>query len=199
MIVTLTVIILEWVRAHCGIYGNEIADRAALTAHKNIQSTRSHLSKEEILNAIDFKFAESWSRNWKTNVILTNKGKILSGLQNEIKNNSWFSLNSRKVESAITRLRIGHAGVGAHLHRFEMQDDPLCDRCLTAETIDHILLRCPKHGLQREKLWRALNALDSEFTLRNILCFGDFPRNTLIKQLNALATFLREIGIIGRL
>lgn len=185
---------LQWVRAHCNIKGNEVADRAAHFAHNNTQSTRSFLSREESLICLENSFAEYWRKTWKTNVVLSRKGKFLSEHQNKILNNSWIQHKSRRLESAITRLRIGHAGVNAHLNRFEMSDSPLCQRCSLPETIEHFLMTCPTYQQQRSSLRETFQNSNREFSLRNVLCFGEFPRGELLQQLDALAIFLRNTG-----
>ena len=117
---------------------------------------------------------------------LSNKGKFLSSLQERITSNSWIQLNSRRAETAITRLRIGHAGVNYHLHRFEMEDSPLCAHCKVPETIEHFIMRCPKYRNNRVPLKQLFAEQEVEFTLRNVLCHGDHPRATLKQQLVAL-------------
>lgn len=185
---------LQWTRAHCGIKGNEIADRAANMGHGNSFSCRSQMSKEENCNLINKCFTEHWRKNWKCSVILSNKGKFLSNLQKNIPNNSWITMKSRRIETAIARLRIGHVGVNSHLHRFEMRDSPLCAHCVIPETVEHFIMRCPKYSRARQPLKQLCTNLGIQFTLENVLAFGDYPLSTLKLQLDGLADFLRESG-----
>ena len=143
---------------------------------------------------IDKLFFQYWKRNWKCGVLLSGKGKHLSGLQKEIKDNSWLKIKSRRIETAITRMRLGHAGINQHLYRFELYDSPLCEICRTPETIEHFLLNCPKYDVFRRRLRATFSDGPWDFTLGNVLCFGDYPTSTLLKQLDALSTFLMETG-----
>lgn len=141
-----------------------------------------------------------WSELWKSTVALTGKGRFMSGLLEEIKNNSWMKLKSRRVACSITRLRIGHAGVNNHSHRFNLSDTPLCQNCQELETIDHFILRCPVFQQQREVLKDLHSQFSNEFTLANyVLCFGHFVVSTLTKQLEALAVFLKETRCVSLL
>lgn len=116
---------LQWGRAHCGIKGNEVADRAANLGHNNIMSAMSDLSFEELSLILEGNANQYWERSWRRNVILTDTGKFMFNLKPRICNTSWIKIKSRRLECSITRLRIGHAGVNKHLHRFEMKEAPL--------------------------------------------------------------------------
>ncbi|MPC51600.1 hypothetical protein E2C01_045449 [Portunus trituberculatus] len=55
------------------------------------------------------------------------------------------SLEGAQGTSAITRLRLGHTTLSAHLHRLRLSRDPFCPWCRTTpEAMEHFLLQCPR-------------------------------------------------------
>lgn len=188
---------LQWIKAHCGISGNEIVDKAANLGHGSDSSTLSFLSNEEIFAKLNSCVLEYWKSEWKEEVDLTGKGRFLSNIQPHIQNNSFISVTSRKVETSISRLRIGHAGTNAHLFRFNMIDSPMCEACPSMGTIEHFLLECPAYNYERGLLRKVFDDLGVEMSLRNVLCLGDHQVPILKAQLKALVSFLRSSGKVN--
>lgn len=188
---------IQWIKAHCGISGNEIVDKAANLGHTNDFSTLSYLSNEEILTKLNSCVLEYWRADWRREVDSTGKGKFLADMQTHIQNNSFLSVTSRKIETSIARLRIGHAGTNAHLFRFNMTDSPICDMCPNRETIQHFLLECPAYNNERDLLRKVYNDLGVELSVRNVLCLGDHQVPELKTQLKALVSFLRQSGKVN--
>ncbi|MPC88270.1 hypothetical protein E2C01_083170 [Portunus trituberculatus] len=61
------------------------------------------------------------------------------------KRKSWSSPNWA-LDTAVTRLRIGHTRHNAYLHRLGMTDSSHCPWFLTQpDTPEHLLLQCPHH------------------------------------------------------
>ena len=52
------------------------------------------------------------------------------------------------------RHNLYYAPLGHRLHRLNIVDSPLCQRCGSQdETVEHFLLHCPAHAEQRQELW----------------------------------------------
>ena len=111
-------------------------------------------------------------------------------LRKTIENTFWLSHESKRIETIVSRLRIGHVGVKNHLSRFNMSDTEKCARCDQPETIEHFLIDCTVYSTQRQKFKSELAELKVAFTLRNVLCFGNQSTADLQKILGALAEFI---------
>ena len=74
------------------------------------------------------------------------------------------SLKERKLNTSILRLRIGHCSLRHHLHKLKIEASPNCD-CGQQETIDHVILNCPKYYTSRVNLRHSLYNLGVPFQL----------------------------------
>ena len=104
----------------------------------------------------------------------------------------------RQVQTALARLRVGHAGVKAHLHRFNLADTSLCI-CGVNDTIEHFLLQCRRYRRERGELEQQLQKICVPLTLRNLLGGGDFSDHIQYKIINATAQYLVETKRITNL
>ena len=191
-------ITLHWVKAHCGVKGNEIADATANLAHSNIISTMSPITVEEYHSLLGKKLLLYWEKIWKESVNLTNKGKFMAEQLSHIEESNWYEVKPRKMESVVSRFRIGHVGVYNHLHRFKMADSPLCVRCSTPETIEHFLMHCPLYSAQRNKLKSTFLQIKVNFSLSNILGFGNNSKQENEEILKSFIVFLSQSGQMSR-
>ena len=83
-------------------------------------------------------------------------------------------MKPRIVESAITRLRLGHAGLRTYLHKFKISNSDLCE-CGELETINHFLFYCRLHRTYRDELGASLNIYNVALTRKNLLGGGKYP------------------------
>nr|XP_045581996.1 uncharacterized protein LOC123745466 [Procambarus clarkii] len=106
-------IYLQWVPSHVGIKGNEVADAAAGMAHALHDSTNVPLDLSEILSQLRAACLASWEAMMEPAL----RSSSLAGLREDSSPRPWTRHHSRLLDTAITRLRIGHTCLAAHLHR----------------------------------------------------------------------------------
>lgn len=142
-------IIIMWVPGHCGIKGNEEADRAAKSAITNTSATTiKKLTVKDIIRLIKENTTKEWQLRWQ------NGYSKLHEIKKSIK--PWPKSVSlkRNEEVKINRLRIGHT-LMTHKHILEKNEEPICEVCNTAKTVKHVITECIKF----EEL-RAENSID---------------------------------------
>ena len=107
-------------------------------------------------------------------------------------------LKSRKVVTSILRLRIGHCSLRAHLYRLNLVDSPNC-ACGSPESIEHVLLFCPKYYSSRVQLRQSLLTLRLPFVVGNILGGDDVEVDKQGEVFRLLAVFLCSTGLVDRI
>ncbi|XP_069180130.1 uncharacterized protein [Procambarus clarkii] len=149
-------IYLQWVPLHVGIKGNEVADAAAGMAHALHDSTNVPLDLSEILPQLRAACLTSWEVMMEPALRFSS----LAGLREDSSPRPWTRHHSRLLDTAITRLRIGHTCLAAHLYRLRLVDSPYCQWCPTQEdTVEH-LLYCPRFHSARVRLQSAVRRLN---------------------------------------
>ena len=64
---------------------------------------------------------------WTNEVNVSLKSKHLMLVRDKIGTCPWSANKARVIETAMVRLRLGHAGVNTHLHRFGMKNTQSCE------------------------------------------------------------------------
>ncbi|GBO05358.1 hypothetical protein AVEN_94136-1 [Araneus ventricosus] len=111
-------ILLCWVPSHVGIAGNEKADKAAKLA---TAPTNSSTPLTDFKKYTKLLFYTKWQRQWDTET--DNK---LHSVKPHVQ--PWPSLTTRKADTLLTRLRVGHTRY-THRHLLFGEQTPMCSQC----------------------------------------------------------------------
>ena len=129
------VIQLQWIPAHCGLTGNEEADRLAKEGSGKPQS-QFKLSYREAKALVKNRFHSLWKERTNSKYHADN----ISGL-------------TRKQQTTIFRLRTGHCRLNAHMHKINLSTSPACPCGTGIQNPQHILMECPTHLQARNRIW----------------------------------------------
>ena len=118
---------LQWIPAHCGIKGNEHADRLAKQG--------ANMEQEKL--PITFK---------QKNTIMKNMF-IAKKIPDD------YHTMDRSGQVTLIRLRTGHNRLNSHMHRkMNLVPSPLCTCGTEDQTTEHILKRCPAYQHLRQQI-----------------------------------------------
>ena len=137
---------ISWVKAHIGVYGNELADHLAKQAARSDEPiSYNKVPKTEVLKRLREESMKSWEREWRA----TNNGT---------ETKKYFPSIAERLEVKIpitpglTTMLTGHGRIKAYFHRFRITSDATCPCDGGDQTVDHLLLECPKYDRQRHTL-----------------------------------------------
>ena len=176
---------LCWVPGHCGIAGNDKADIQAKSASSSVDALRQlrAIPHTDMTGIIKATAKGEWQREWSS---AKYQDKQLREVKPEIKYWSSSCNKNRRVETALTRLRIGHTNLTHSYLMVRGIDPPVCDRCSVQVTVKHILIECEKFTAARRKYY-------------NNPSLSTMLRETDEFSLNRLISYLQEIGILNNI
>lgn len=131
-----TTLVLQWVPAHIGLYGNEIADKLAKEGSLLEQPVvpLSYSEAKSILRSIQ---KEEW---------------IALNLGYRADQDSFNKLD-RNHQTIIFRLRTGHCRLNSHTFKLGLVPSANCSCDTVAQTPEHILQTCPRYTNDRKRIW----------------------------------------------
>jgi hypothetical protein len=129
-------VVIQWVPAHCGIRGNEMADKLAKKGG-GLPQTDTGLPYEAAKSYISGCLSLKWEKEHPSH----QKGDA-------------YHLLPRHAQVAILRLRTGHNRLRYHMfHRFKKGVNGLCTCGTAPMTAEHILQECPSYDSERAATW----------------------------------------------
>ncbi|XP_041379145.1 uncharacterized protein LOC121391659 [Gigantopelta aegis] len=128
---------LQWIPAHCGIPGNEEADRLAKLGANHVQPSN--------------------------NISFSEKKTLIKAANRPRTEQDDYHLLSRLEQVTLLRLRTGHNRLNAHMFRkFKLAATPTCSCGLEDQTAEHILQACPIHQDLRQAEWPIETAIHTK-------------------------------------
>ena len=137
-------ITIQWIPSHVGLEGNEAVDIIAKSAHTNQHETEAELDSSEVKIMIQ----TAQQKMWQLTYDIIRPNLHIGPIKNKIETWPWASVKNRRIETALSRLRIGHVGLNNHLNRFEMSETNQCTTCRVSPTFSHRMQEV--HLVQKE-------------------------------------------------
>ena len=144
------IVVFCWVPSHIGIKGNEKADTAAKEATK-LKIVHDKIPFTDFRCYINRYIRIYWQVKWDE--LENNK---LRAAHPHIGLWTQAFRKSRREETVLTRLRIGHSYL-THSYLLKSEDQPECIPCNCPLTIKHIMLDCIDFSNTRSKYYEVNN------------------------------------------
>lgn len=130
-----------WTPSHCGILGNEAADKLAKESVDELDE-EPLITHSDVINYLKNSIRVIWQQHWD---LQTDK---LKRIEPSVSYTPLPNMR-RRDEVVIRRMRIGHTLL-THKHVFDNKEPPVCDPCYgTPLTVEHLLTDCIRYNLDR--------------------------------------------------
>ena len=148
----------SWVKAHIGIFGNELADQLAKAAANDneAQITFNRIPISTLLSEIEEEAKLKWQKEWEEGT----KAAITKEFFPKVQDRQKLKI---VINPVFTAMVTGHGKTRAYLHRFKILEHATCPCGKGEQTIDHLLNQCFILHTQRE------------IFMSNVLKCGDWP------------------------
>ena len=126
---------LQWIPSHCGVGGNEEANKLSKMGSKLEQSAHpmSYSKAKTILR-------NNFGMEWRQRLDIRTEEDNIHQLD-------------RTAQVTIFRLRTGHCQLLSHLHRLKISHSDKCPCSTGPQTSNQILQSCPTFDTLRGKTW----------------------------------------------
>src|SRR5436190_5448207 len=159
---------LVWIPGHMDIVGNEKADEAAKDAAMNTTAantpnataSRDHQFHHKLLKSARNRIIKGaskreWEKAWKNGTSSKQLHRITKHQPLGTSVKLYSAITKRAQIPQLARLRTGHCSLNQYLHRFHIEESPLCECGDGAiENVEHYLLICSRYDRERAKLMK---------------------------------------------
>lgn len=171
-------ITFAWVPSHVGIPGNEKADELAkATLNEPITEDRQ-IVWSDLKSKVNMYLHKSWQTSWDEEI----NNKLHEILPDLTENLNVQGRLTRKEETVLSRLRIGHTWI-THAYLLNGEEMPFCVACDSPLTVKHILVEC------------------FDFLPTKLKYHNETDLHTLFRKVKTanIMNFLKEIGLYGKI
>ena len=174
--------------SHVDIAGNEVADIAAKEATTERELYRLPLNINEYKSIVKKKIYNLWNKDWKKEGI--NRPCHLYKIKPTL--GDWKSSykDNRREEVVISRLRTCTCRylVQHHFQKENLTPMNKCDSCKVTNSIEHLILTCPRWRFHRQQIYSHLTKLKLPIDISSIL--GDqFDHDILFNYLRSTSYY----------
>jgi hypothetical protein len=136
-----------WVKAHNNNYRNELTDQLVKEAAGDnaLDITYNKFPKSAVTSELKELGLLKWQSEWDS----SNKGALTKSFFPKVKDRLAKRLQMCLYLSTIVT---GHGKVRAYLHRFKINEDPMCPCKMNPQTTDHLIRECALLSKQRQSL-----------------------------------------------
>ena len=135
------------VKAHTGIYGNELTNRLAKEAARSDSTSNAfnRIPKSTVYYEAAEEAKQKWQDVWST----CDKAAATKQYFPTV----WDRLGTKiNLTPNLAAMLSGHGKTMAYLHRFKLRDDATCICGQGDKTTDHLLFHCTNTHTQKEVL-----------------------------------------------
>ena len=171
-----------WIPGHCGIIGNELADKEAKSAANNTRVCLKPISSLDMKSIIKTQVYSFWESFWSSQT--QNKLKNIGA---QISHKSFKNFQNRLEEIKFTRIRLGHTKI-THSFLLKNEDPTICTTCHTRMSVVHFLLICPRFYHERIKYFG-----------NGIICIKSILNRKNSLNFNLIINFLKETNLFDQI
>jgi hypothetical protein len=136
-----------WVKAHLGIYGNELADQLAKVATRkgDIAVCFNRIPTSTLFCKLNEVVTQKWQTDWDNCTKAAITKALFPNVRDRLKMN--ISINPK-----FTAMINVHGRTRAYLHRFKLIDNATCPCNKDDQTVDHLICQCTLLHTNRQLL-----------------------------------------------
>lgn len=147
---------LQWIPSYSKIPGNDIADREAKQATRELRGHSFGSTVRAQRQATEQTILREWRKDWRSSTTGQHPRCVDSATPGPHVRNLYDNL-PRGRANLLAQLRTGHCWLKSYRKKIGYIDDDKCD-CGDAETVEHVLVECPLLRQLRATLQRKIGS-----------------------------------------